>query len=731
MTDKEELNEALKHLSSVLDSEELIAIPEGTSSLFQACEIIGNASKISFVCPANPPISLETICVASKTRYRRVVLTPDWWENKQGPLLGFLNTEGDRTPVALVIQRKRYVIINPQTRQTLTLDRSSSALLQPFAYMFYKPLPEEIKGIKEIAKYCLQDTLKDYFYLSLSGALVVLLGFLFPLANKVFFDYVIPHLNMHLYVQMLLAILVGTISSVIFLFCRSFFVLKLSGTLEHRLQMGLWDRLFQLPVHFFRTLGLGDLINRTLVVEQFRRNLSENTLLILFNAIFSIIYLIIMLFYSWQLSLIGLAVCLIALTISIVLSLIKLSYDRALLASYAHINTFLTQVVNGIAKIRVAYAENRIFSHWTKSYRENQALTLKSSHYQMAIGISNNFFSTFATFLMYAFIIWWMYSQTTQLIFKVTPVITVGTFLAFTAAFAPFLTAVLDIGNNFSSLLSFVPFWQRARPLFVTPIEDEQSKATPEGLTGSCKIENVSFRYHANTPLILEGISMEIPAQGFIGIVGPSGSGKSTLLQLLIGFETPSQGTISYDHLDMQHLNLRALRAQMGIVTPNSGIFFGTIFDNIACGRHYETEELWQALELSMLAEELSELPMGLYTILPGGGTTLSGGQRQKLLLARALVRKPKILLLDEATSSLDNQTQHQISENLKGLGMTRIVVAHRFSTIIKADQIYVMEKGRLTASGSFDTLLSQNAWFKRCYERQERPTEKEQAKRR
>lgn len=720
MTDKDELIGALKDLSSVLSPDHVVAIPEGRSPLFQALEIIGKASGLIFTCPSKPPITIESICVESKVRYRRILLTPGWWRKDQEYLLGFILKEGEEaSPVVLYLQHKHNLVINPQTREITPLDAKTLSLIQPVAYMFYRSLPQNITGFRDVARFCLQGTLRDYFGLSLAGALAVLMGFLFPFANKVFFDYVIPHLNIHLYMEMMIGIGVAAVSSAIFLLCRSFFVLKLSGVLEHRMQMGLWDRLFQLPIHFFRKLGLGDLINRTLVTEQFRRNLSENTLLILFNAIFSIIYLIMMVFYSWQLSVIGFGVSIIALSLSVILSFIKLTYDRALMASNAEINTFLTQVVNGICKIRIAAAENRIFSNWARAYRDNQALTLRLRNYQMAIKISNNFFSVFATFLIYAFVIWWMYLETTTSIFKLTPVISIGSFLAFSASFTPFLQAIIDIGNNFSALLSFVPFWERARPLFLTSVESSQEKASPEELTGSCYIENVSFRYHENTPLILDGISMRIPAKSFIGIVGPSGSGKSTLLQLLIGFEVPSKGVISYDHYDMNHLNLRTLRKQMGIVSQSSNIFFGTIFDNIVCGGGYSPEQIWEAISLSMLKEELLELPMGLYTILPGGGITLSGGQKQKLLLARALIRKPKMLLLDEATSSLDNQTQHTIAENLRNLGMTRIVIAHRFSTIMKADYIYVIEKGTITASGSFDELLATSAWFKHNHERQ------------
>lgn len=718
--EKELLFQSLKELSSVLSSEEVISIPEGISPLLQACEIVGKASQLKVICPPKPPITIESICCESKIRYRRIVLHPNWWKKDQGDLLGFLKEEGkEGHPVALHFQHKSYVIVDPSTREVTPVNAKTAPLLDVTGYMFYQSLPQEITGIKDIATFCLKGTLGDYSGLMITGTLPVIIGFIFPLANKVFFDYVIPNLNINLYVEMLLAICVGTIGSALFTLCRSFFVLKLSGSIEHRLQMAVWDRLFLLPVHFFRKMGLGDLINRTLVTEQFRRNLSDNTLLILFNGFFSIIYLAMMFFYSWKLSLVGLSIPLVALGISITLSYLKLFYDRALLASNADINTFLNQVMNGICKIRTAAAENRIFSNWAKMYRENQALTLKARNYQLAITTLNKFFNIFAPFLIYTLIIWLIYSESSSSIFKLSPVISVGTFLAFNAAFNPFLQAIMDIGNNLSSLLSFVPFWERARPLFLTPVESSSEKAAPEELTGSCQIQDVSFRYHENSPLILEDISIRIAPKAFIGIVGPSGSGKSTLLQLLIGFETVSKGVISYDHYDINHLNPRRLRQQMGVVSQNSNIFFGSIFDNIVCGGNYTPEQIWEAINMSLLKEELLELPMGLHTILPGGGSTLSGGQRQKLILARALIRKPKIMLLDEATSSLDNQTQHAISENLKTLGMTRIVIAHRFSTILKADHIYVIEKGRITADGSFEELLNKNAWFKHNYERQ------------
>ena len=256
--------------------------------------------------------------------------------------------------------------------------------------------------------------------------------------------------------------------------------------------------------------------------------------------------------------------------------------------------------------------------------------------------------------------------------------------------------------------------------IFSEPVEEAKDREDPGILKGEIRIDALSFRYDSESPFVLDQISLSISHGEFIGITGPSGSGKSTLVRLLLGFEVPTQGSIYYDGKDLACLDVRRLRKQMGIVFQNEGILAGTIYDNLVCGGVCDKKEMEQALLCSGFAEDLKELPMGLRTLLPMGGETLSGGQRQRLLLARALLTSPHLLLFDEATSALDNRTQEAIRSNIDALECTRVVIAHRLSTLRKTDRIYVLDRGKIAQEGTFTELSQQKGLFANLFQRQQ-----------
>jgi ABC-type bacteriocin/lantibiotic exporter with double-glycine peptidase domain len=214
-------------------------------------------------------------------------------------------------------------------------------------------------------------------------------------------------------------------------------------------------------------------------------------------------------------------------------------------------------------------------------------------------------------------------------------------------------------------------------------------------------------------------VSLEANAGEFVAIVGPSGSGKSTLLRLLLGFETPESGTVYYDGQDLSGLDVNALRRQLGVVLQNSSILAGTIRDNIIAGGAATLDEAWAAARAAGLEDDLRSFPMGMFTMVSEGGTNLSGGQRQRLLIARALAGSPRVLFFDEATSALDNRTQAIVADSLDRLHITRLVIAHRLSTVQTADRICVIENGRVAQQGTFQQLSQQEGLFARMMARQ------------
>jgi len=297
--------------------------------------------------------------------------------------------------------------------------------------------------------------------------------------------------------------------------------------------------------------------------------------------------------------------------------------------------------------------------------------------------------------------------------------IDLASFAAFNAAFAQFTAAGAMFGLSIALALESVPLIRRFLPILAAPVETDAARAEPGQLSGHIQLSGVSFRYAADGPLVLNDIDLNIAPGEFVAIVGPSGSGKSTLLRLLLGFETPTEGAVFYDDRDLQRLDLRLVRRQIGTVLQSAGLIPGSIYENIAGARPLSDEVVMAAAEQAGLADDIRSFPMGLETIVSEGGGTLSGGQRQRVMIARALVGRPAIVFFDEATSALDNRTQAIVSNSLDALKVTRLVIAHRLSTIRHADKIVVIDRGHVAEQGTYDALMARRGAFYTLAERQ------------
>jgi ATP-binding cassette subfamily C protein len=290
--------------------------------------------------------------------------------------------------------------------------------------------------------------------------------------------------------------------------------------------------------------------------------------------------------------------------------------------------------------------------------------------------------------------------------------LTTGEFLAFAAAFGQFQAAALELSSAFLTILGVVPLYERAKPILDTLPEVTGTKTHPGELSGTIEVKHVTFRYRTDAPPALRDVSINIPAGRFVAFVGPSGSGKSTLLRLLLGFEVPESGSVYFDDQDLTGLDVQAVRQQIGVVLQNGRLSAGSIYRNIVGSAQLGMDHAMQAAKLAGLEDDIRTLPMGMHTMIGEGGAGLSGGQRQRLMIARAIVRKPRIVFFDEATSALDNETQGIIGRSLESLQATRVVIAHRLSTIINADYIYVLEKGAVVQEGRYEDLSRREGPF-------------------
>ena len=270
------------------------------------------------------------------------------------------------------------------------------------------------------------------------------------------------------------------------------------------------------------------------------------------------------------------------------------------------------------------------------------------------------------------------------------------------------------------SVAQIKPILEMAEPILKTEPESTENRKMVTKLNGSIELSNVFFRYNESMPYVVNGMNLKIRAGEYIAIVGTTGCGKSTLMRLLLGFETPEKGAIYYDGVDMSKLDLRSLRRRIGAVTQNGSLFQGDIYSNIVISApHLSLDEAWEAAELAGIADDIKAMPMGMQTIISEGQGGISGGQKQRLMIARAVAPKPRILMFDEATSALDNKTQKQVSEALDRLKCTRIVIAHRLSTIKNCDRILVLDKGQILEDGTYDELIERNGFFAELVARQ------------
>jgi ATP-binding cassette subfamily B protein len=296
----------------------------------------------------------------------------------------------------------------------------------------------------------------------------------------------------------------------------------------------------------------------------------------------------------------------------------------------------------------------------------------------------------------------------------------VGELLGFFSAFTTFIGAVVSTASLMVQAFELPVLLERAKPILAaTPETADPNRLDPGLLRGGVELDGVRFRYSAEGPWVLDGLQLAIAPGEFVAVVGASGSGKSTLVRLLLGLETPQHGTIRMDGRPLDRLRLDLVRRQIGVVPQNASLLAGTIQEVIAGGALVTLEQVWMAAEQAAIAADIQAFPMGMHTILSEGGGSLSGGQRQRLAIARALVRQPALLILDEATSALDNINQAKVTRNLQPLGLTRIVVAHRLSTIRHADRIVLLEAGRIVQDGPFERLLHEPGPFAEMMRRQ------------
>lgn len=635
-------------------------------------------------------------------RTRAVLIENDFLKDDSGPLLGFL-VEGDERlqPVALLPSGRHYTLYDPRNDKPVRLTAELLERLHPQAHQFYRTFPAEPLGPLDVLRFSAMRTRSDLLVIVLIGLLVGGLGTLVPLLTGQIFDRIIPGAERGLLVQLMLVLVSVYAGSWLFDVARAFALVRAQTRMDATLEAGVWDRLLRLPLPFFRRYSAGDLAARAAGIGSIRELLAQVGLSTILSGIFSIWNFALLFYFDLRLALGASCLVLLAGAVAAFASYYELGLQRSLADLDGKIGGLLLQLLNGIAKLRVSDSENRAFGVWARLFARRRKLHLQGERIHNRVLVFHTAYPVLCSALLY----WLVASAEKQNL-------TTGQFLAFSTAFAIFLRAVLDVISAGLQTLSLIPLYERARPILEHPIESPGTGNARVDIKGSIELSHVSFRYEEDGPLILDDINVSIEPGEFVAIVGPSGSGKSTLLRLLLGFEPPSEGGVFYDAQALVGMDVRAVRRQIGVVLQHSQVMAGDLYTNIVGNSGLSIDDAWRAARQAAFDKDIEAMPMGMHTVLGQGGGTLSGGQRQRLLIARALAAQPRVLFFDEATSALDNRTQTQVSDSLSGLRVTRVVIAHRLSTVKHADTILVLERGRIVQRGRFSELLAAGGAF-------------------
>lgn len=653
-------------------------------------------------------ITLYDVARLSHFTTREIILEEKWYRKDSGPILAY--KKKGRAPVACIPKGpSKYIAYDVTDNSEHVIDREYAELLEVKADMLYRPFPAEKITLKKLLMFGLKGAYKrEFVNLAMLSLLGTLVGLLIPVINQQLYDMYIPMADRTGLIQICMVVLSCTVGNLGFTVVKNLATFRSMNSMEYSVQSATYDRLFSLPESFFREYESADLAQRTMGVTAIFQVMADVMMQTALNAVFSILYLVRMFQYSGNLAGIAFFMVLVTVLISGYVGYRQLRYEGELMELEGRISSVLYQFLVGISKIRIAGIENRALVEYLKPYTEARKLTMRKERLSVLvdtlIGASNVIFSI----VLYSVMI------------RKSVSLSMGAFMGFMTAFGSFSGAMTGMFSSFLDVNHVIPAYKRCKPILETLPEFEEDTLMPGDLTGDIEVSNVTFAYSQESGTVLNEVSFHIQAGEYIGIVGSSGCGKSTLMKLLLGFEKPQTGKIFYDSKDIDSMDKRELRKKFGVVLQDGDLIAGSIYDNIIITAPNTTmKRVEQVVEEVGLQDDIAQMPMGLHTILSEDSGTISGGQQQRILIARAIVGKPKILYFDEATSALDNLTQAMVCQSLEKLKATRIVIAHRLSTVMNCDRILVMDRGQIVEQGNYEELMEKKGLFYQLASRQ------------
>ena len=649
---------------------------------------------------------LEYVLRPTGLMTREVELEEGWQNDAYGPMLGYLKEAG--TAVALLPGTiYGYYFKDPATGKRTRITRKTARLFSREALCFYQPLPMKKLGIPDLLKYMKNSiTHGDLVVIVLATLAVQLVGMIEPRVYSLVTGKILEGHNMNLMAGVGVFLLTSAFAAQLIGLVRSLLMQRINTKTSQAVQASVMMRILSLPVSFFRRYSSGELSSRAGSVNSLCSMMLNNILSIGLSSLLSLLYVAQIFSFAPALVWPSLLIILATVVMSLAVSFVQIGISRKRMKLSAEEQGMSYAVINGIQKIRLSGSEKRVFARWGRLYAKGAQL-----EYNPPLFLKINTVITTAISLIGTIVLYYLAIQTN---------VGVSQYYAFTAAYGRVMGAFSALAGIAVSVASIRPVLEMAEPILKAEPEVAADKQPVDRVTGHIEMSHVSFRYEENTPYVLNDLSLDIKAGEYVAIVGRTGCGKSTLVRLLLGFEKPEKGGIFYDRHDLNSIDPRSLRKHIGVVIQNGQLFQGDIFSNITISAPDLTlDEAWEAAEMAGIAQDIRDMPMGMQTLISEGQGGISGGQKQRLMIARAVAPKPSILIFDEATSALDNKTQKQVSGALDKLNCTRIVIAHRLSTIRNCDRILVMDKGTIIEEGTYDDLIAQNGHFAELVARQ------------
>ena len=651
-------------------------------------------------------VQIRDIARASGLRVRNVLLQDRWWHKDSGPMLGFL--EDQRHPVALLRSHSgAYYIVDPRGGSKVRVDEESVQGLSVDARMFAESLPTDVSRLWQIPRWAAGEVWADISFVILLALLITLLGMLVPQATAALVDVAIPEANLRMLLEIGLGLCAAVFGIAVLSVAQGIATVRFSIWVNAKAQSAIFCHVLLLTAPFFRRFTDGDLLDRLMAISEVSQEFNSTSIRSLLVGLTASLNLGLLFYYDPQLATVVLGLGLVVLLFTVLGFVSIHKYQKVLLDLQGSFKGFVFEVTSAVGKIRLAGAGDRILGLWLKRYARQVSLKLRVQQIEDSVDTLNYSVPLAGLILVYAVGGHSLIGSTAQ-----ASGLSLGIFLAFTTAMTTFLLGLTSLSTTALELLDMLAKFERIKPIIAAEKEVRIDAIDPGPLEGRVTLQDVSFGYDPKGPAILQNLSIDIRPGEFLALVGPSGCGKSTIFRLLVGFERPDAGRVLFDGQDLNQLDLGAVRSQLGCVLQSAEVSAGSIVENIAGSSRVGIDEIWRAAEDAGLAEDIEQMPMGIHTMISEGGGNISGGQKQRLLIARALVKNPRILLLDEATSALDNNTQATVTASLKRRNVTRIAIAHRLSTIQDADRIIVLKSGKVSETGTFEALMEKSGLF-------------------